>query len=121
MKIERRGRIAENDTPILQYTQEFKEHTGETFTWVWDKIKHSNGPLSVEIKSLEWATFDKKEAQLNALRNKYEPKKNERKPRITKADKEEISKLENELSEIFYNHYPEDRPKVRKKRVTKTK
>ena len=121
MKVERRGRIAENDTPILQYTQEFKEYTGETFTWIWDKTKHSNGPLSVEIKSLEWATFDKKEAQLNALRNKYEPKKNERKPRITKADKEEISKLENELSEIFYNHYPEDRPKVRKKRVTKTK
>ena len=119
MKIERRGRIAENDTPILQYTQEFKEHTGETFTWVWDKIKNPNGPLSVEIKSPEWATFDKKEAQLNALNQKYIPKKNERKPRITKADKEAIETLEKELCEIFYSFYPEDRPKTRKPRKTK--
>jgi hypothetical protein len=119
MKIERRGRIAENDTPILQYTQEFKEYTGETFTWIWNKTKHSNGPLSVEIKSPEWATFDKKEAQLSALRNKYEPKKNERKTRITKTDKEVIEILEKELCEIFYNHYPEDRPKIRKPRKIK--
>lgn len=119
MKVERRGRIAENDTPILQYTQEFKEHTGETFTWIWDKTKYSNGPLSVEVKSPEWATFDKKEAQLNVLRSKYEPKKNERKPRITKADKEVIEKLENELNEIWYGFYPEDRPKIRKPRKTK--
>lgn len=119
MKVERRGRIAENDTPILQYTQEFKEHTGETFTWTWDKTKHPNGPLSVEIKDPVWATFDKKEAQLNALNQKYVPKKNERKPRITKADKEAIETLEKELCEIFYSFYPEDRPKVRKPRKTK--
>lgn len=119
MKVERRGRIAENDTPVLQYTQEFKEHTGETFTWVWDKTKHPNGPLSVEIKDPQWATFDKKELQLNALKNKYEPKKNERKPRITKADKEAIEKLEFEINEIWYGFYPEDRPKTRKPRKTK--
>jgi hypothetical protein len=119
MKVERRGRIAENDTPILQYTQEFKDHTGEIFTWIWDKTRHSNGPLSVEIKSPEWATFDKKEAQLSALNQKYVSKKNERKPRITKADKEAIETLEKELCEIFYNHYPEDRPKIRKPRKTK--
>jgi hypothetical protein len=119
MKVERRGRIAENDTPILQYTQEFKEHTGEIFTWIWDKTRHSNGPLSVEIKSPEWATFDKKEAQLSALNQKYVSKKNERKPRITKADKEAIETLEKELCEIFYNHYPEDRPKTRKPHKTK--
>ena len=118
MKVERRGRIAENDTPILQYTQEFKEHTGETFTWIWDKTRHSNGPLSVEIKLPEWATFDKKEAQLSALNQKYVSKKNERKPRITKADKEAIETLEKELCEIFYLFYPEDQPKIRKPRKT---
>lgn len=114
MKIERRGRIAENDTLILQYTQEFKEYTGEIFIWKWDKIKFPNGPLSVEIKSLEWNEFDKKESQLNSLRNKYEPKKNERKSRITKADKLEMEKLENEINEIWYSHFPDERPKVRK-------
>ena len=119
MKVERRGRIAENDTPILQYTQEFKDHTGETFTWIWDKTKHSNGPLSVEIKDPVWATFDRKEKQLQTLLDKYEPKGNERKPRITKADKEAIEQLEYEINEIWYNNYPEDRPKVRKPRKTK--
>ena len=119
MKVERRGRIAENDTPILQYTQEFKDHTGETFTWIWDKTKHSNGQLSVEIKDPIWATFDRKEKQLQTLLDKYEPKGNERKPRITKADKEAIEQLEHEINEIWYNNYPEDRPKVRKPRKTK--
>ena len=119
MKVERRGRIAENDTPVLQYTQEFKEHTGETFTWVWNKTKHPNGPLSVEIKSPEWNTFDKLEKQLFNLNSKYEVKSNQRKPRITKADKQSIEQLENEINEIFYSFFPEDRPKQRKPRKTK--
>lgn len=119
MKVERRGRIAENDTPILQYTQEFKEHTGETFTWEWDKNKFPNGPVSVLITDPQWAIYDKKEKQLIELLSKYESKKGERKPRITKADKELIEKLDNELNEIFYSFYPEDRPKTRKPRKTK--
>jgi len=119
MKVERRGRIAENDTPILQYTQEFKDHNGETFTWIWDKTKHSNGPLSVEIKDPQWAQYDKKEKQLIELLAKYEVKKGERKPRITKADKEATEQLDNEINEIFYSFYPEDRPKTRKPRKTK--
>jgi hypothetical protein len=41
-------------------------------------------------------------------------KGNERKKRITKADKLEIEALENEINEIWYGFYPEDRPKVRK-------
>jgi hypothetical protein len=119
MKIERRGRIAENDTPVLQYTQEFKEYTGETFTWEWDKTKFPNGPLSVEIKSPEWNAFDKLERQLANLTAKYEVKGNQRKPRITKADKLEIEQLENDMNEIFYSFFPEDRPKQRKPRKTK--
>jgi len=118
-KIERRGRIAENDTLILQYTQEFKEHTGETFTWEWDKTKFPNGPLSVEIKDPQWAQYDKKEKQLVELLAKYEFKKGERKPRVTKVDKELIEQLEHEMDEIFYSFYPEDRPKQRKSRKTK--
>jgi hypothetical protein len=120
-KIERRGRIAENDTVIEVYTQEFKDHNGETFTWNWDKTKFSNGPLSVEIKDPQWITFDRLEKQLSVLLTKYEIKEGERKQRITKADKLEIEKLENEINEIWYNNFPEDRSKVRKKRVTKTK
>ena len=120
-KIERRGRIAENDTVIEVYTQEFKDYTGQIFTWNWDKTKFPNGPLSVEIKDPQWATFDKKEKQLAELLSKYEVKKGERKPRITKDDKEAIEKLESEINEIFYSFFPEDKPKVRKKRVTKTK
>jgi len=120
-KIERRGRQVENDTVINVYTQEFKDHTGETFIWEWDKIKNPNGPLSVTIKDPQWATYDKKDKQLIELLEKYEVKKGERKPRVTKADKEAIEKLEYEMNEIFYSFYSEDRPKIRKQRVTKTK
>ena len=45
---------------------------------------------------------------------KYEVKGSQRKPRITKVDKEAIEVLENEINEIWYGFYPEDRPKVRK-------
>lgn len=120
-KIERRGRQAENDTIIDVYTQEFKDHNGEVFIWDWDKTQFNRGPLSVEIKDPVWSTFDKKEKQLSNLLNKYEANGKERKPRITKADKLEIETLENEINEIWYNNFPEDRPKVRKKRGTKNK
>jgi hypothetical protein len=120
-KIERRGRQAENDTVISIYTQVFKDHNGETFTWEWDKIKNPNGPLSVEIKDPMWYTFDKLENQLFALVSKYEVKGKERKQRITKSDKLEMEQLEHQINEIWYNNYPEDRPKVRKKRTTKAK
>jgi hypothetical protein len=120
-KIERRGRQAENDTVISIYTQVFKDHNGETFTWEWDKIKNPNGPLSVEIKDPMWHTFDKLENQLFALVSKYEVKGKERKQRITKSDKLEMEQLEHQINEIWYNNYPEDRPKVRKKRTTKAK
>jgi len=120
-KIERRGRQVENDTLIEVYTQEFRDHTNETFTWEWDKTKWSNGPLSVEIKDPQWNNFDKLEKQLSVLLTKYETNGKERKQRITKADKLEIERLENEINEMWYNNFPEDRPKVRKQRVNKIK
>ena len=113
-KAPNRGRPTENDTPILQYTQNFKEHTGETFTWNWDKTRFSNGPLSVEIKDPQWGTFDRLENKLSSLLSQYEIKGSERKKRITKTDKLEIEALESEINEIWYGFYPEDRPKVRK-------
>jgi hypothetical protein len=113
-RVERRGRQAENDTLILKYTQDFKDHTGTTYKWIWDKSISPNGPLSVEIKDKDWIEFDRKENQLNAILQKYEVKGNQRKPRITKVDKEAIEVLENEINEIWYGFYPEDRPKVRK-------
>jgi len=110
----KKGRPVENDTPTSQYTQNFKDHTGETFTWNWDKTKFSNGPLSVEIKSPQWSEFDRLENKLDTLLSKYEIKGNQRKPRIIKSDKIEIERLEKEMGEIFYSFYPEDRPKIRK-------
>ena len=98
-KAPNRGRPTENDTPILQYTQNFKEHTGETFTWNWDP---------------QWGTFDRLENKLSSLLSQYEIKVSERKKRITKTDKLEIEVLESEINEIWYSFYPEDRPKVRK-------
>lgn len=120
-KTERRGRTAENDTVINVYTQEFRDHNNEVFIWEWDKIQWKNGPLSVTIKDPYWNLFDKKELQLKTLLDKYEVKGKERKQRITKADKLEIETLESEINEIWYNTFPEDRPKIRKQRITKTK
>ncbi len=116
-----KGRPIENDDVIKIYTQEFRDHTGETFTWEWDKTQFKNGPLSVEVKDPTWTTFDKKEKQLAALLSKYESNGKERKQRITKADKLEIETLESEINEMWYNNFPEDRPKVRKQRTSKTK
>jgi hypothetical protein len=117
----RKGRPAENDTVIKVYTQEFKDHTGETAIWEWDKNEFDRGPLSVTIKDPQWATYDKKEKQLVGLLEKYESNGKERKQRVTKTDKEAIEQLEHEMDEIFYSFYPEDRPKIRKQRTTKIK
>lgn len=114
IKSSNKGRPAENDTPILKYTQTFKDHKGEICIWDWDKTKFPNGPLSVTIKDPQWTEFDKLESKLSTLLSQYEVKGNERKKRITKADKLEIEALENEINEIWYGFYPEDRPKVRK-------
>lgn len=114
IKSSNRGRPTENDQPLEKYTQTFKSHTGEVITWEWDKTKFKFGPISVTIKDPQWSEYDKIENRLYSILEKYEVKGNQRKPRITKADKLEIEKLEKELDEIFYSFYPEDRPKVRK-------
>ncbi len=116
-----KGRPIENDIVIKVYTQEFRDHTNETFTWEWDKNEFEAGPLSVTIKDPQWNIFDKKEKQLQTILDKYESNGKERKQRITKADKLEIEQLESEIDEIFYSFYPEDRPKVRKQRTLKIK
>ena len=116
-----KGRPIENDTVIKVYTQEFKDHTGETAIWEWDKNVNPNGPLSVTIKDPQWSTFDKKEKQLQTLLDKYESNGKERKQHITKADKLEIEQLESEINEIWYGYFPEDRPKIRKQRTLKIK
>jgi hypothetical protein len=114
IKSSNRGRPTENDVVILKYTQNFKNYTGETFTWEWDKTQFPNGPISVTIKDPQWAEFDRLENKLASLLSQYEVKGNARKKRITKTDKLEIEALENKINEIFYSFYPEDRPKVRK-------
>lgn len=114
IKSSNKGRPAENDTLILKYTQNFKDHKGEISVWDWDKTKFPNGPLSVTIKDPQWAEFDRLENKLASLLSQYEVKGSERKKRITKTDKLEIEALEKTINEIWYGFYPEDRPKVRK-------
>jgi hypothetical protein len=116
-----KGRPIENDAVIKVYTQEFKDHNGEIFTWEWDKNEFNGGPLSVTIKDPVWATFDKKEKQLQNLLDKYESNGKERKQRITKADKLEIEQLESEINEIWYGYFPDEQPKIRKQRTLKSK
>jgi hypothetical protein len=120
MKVETRGRQAVNDTVIKQYTQVFKDHKGEIATWEWDKNINPYGPISVTVKDPFWSVFDKKEKQLAELLERYEPKGNERKPRITKADKELIEQLEYEINEIWYESFPEDRGSKKGKNKLKT-
>ena len=74
-----RGRPVENDTPLLQYTQEFKDPKGEKHTWIWDKTK-SNGPLNVIIENPQFNTSEKLLRELEKLEQKYQPKKGDRKP-----------------------------------------
>lgn len=113
-KITNRGRPSENDQPILKYTQTFKDIYGKITIWEWDKTKSPYSPISVTVKDPQWSEFDRLENKLASLLSKYEVKNNQRKPRITKADKLEIEALNHKLDEIFYDFYPEDRPKVRK-------
>jgi len=114
-----RGRPVENDTPLLQYTQEFKDPKGEKYIWVWDKTKFNNGPLSVEIFDPQFNTSEKLLRELEKLEQKYQPKKGDRKPRITKADKQRMEQIQNELEEFHYSIYPDDRPATRGRKPKK--
>jgi hypothetical protein len=100
-----------NDAPILVYTQEFRDHTGERHVWEWDKTKFKQGPLSVEIFDPRFINNDKLLKELEKLENKYIPKKGERKLRLTKIDKQRMEEIQKELDEIQYSFWPEDRPK----------
>ena len=114
-----RGRPVENDTPLLQYTQEFREHTGEKYIWVWDKIKSPNSPLSVTIEDPQYIVSEKLLRELEKLEQKYQPKKGDRKPRITKADKQRMEQIQHELEEFHYSIYPEDKPAIRGRKPKK--
>ena len=116
MKKTQRGRPQDNDVLILEYTQNFKDHNGITYKWVWNKNIFPNGPLSVEINDPQYITSDKLNRELENIEKKYIPKKGERKPRITKEDKQRMEQIEKELLEFHYSIFPEDKPiiKVRK-------
>ena len=119
MKSIKRGRPQDNDEVILEYTQVFKDPKGEKITWIWNKNKFPNGPLSVEFDDPQFNVSEKLLRELDTLNKKYEPKKGERKPRITKEDKLRIESIENELEEFHYSLYAEDRPKTKKPKQKK--
>lgn len=112
----KRGRPQDNDTPILEYIQEFKDYTGVKYKWIWNKHKSPNSPLSVEIFDPQFTVSEKLLRELELLEKKYETKVGGRKPRISKADKQRMEQIDKELEEFHYSLYPEDRPviKIRK-------
>lgn len=107
-----------DDTPILEYTQIFKEHTGEKFVWKWDKVKFPNGPTSVEIFSNEYHISEKLLKDIDVIETKYIQKPGQRKPRITKEDNKKLDELKNQLENEHYRLFPED---DRRKPIPKTK
>jgi len=113
MKSTSRGRPIENDTPRLIYKQEFKDYKGEKYIWIFDKTKFNNGPLSVEIFDPQFNESEKLLRELEKLEDKYIPKKGDRKPRITKIDKQRMEQIQKELEEFHYNLFPEDRPVIK--------
>jgi hypothetical protein len=113
-----RGRPLDNDTPVLEYTQEFKDYTGIKYKWIWDKVKFPNGVMAVEIFDPQFAVSEKLLRELELLEKKYEVKDGGRKPRITKDDKQRMEQIEKELEEFHYSIYPEDKPKIK---IRKTK
>ena len=119
--IKGRGRPIDNDILILEYTQIFKDIKGEIQTWVWDKNKYPNGPLSVSIEDPQYNYSEKLLRELEVLDKKYLPKKGDRKPRVLKIDKERIEEINHLLEEFHYGIYPEDRPIIKKRKNAKTK
>jgi len=110
-----RGRPKDNENVlILEYTQTFKEHTGEKFVWKWD-LNQSKGPLSVEIFSTEYHVSDKLLRDIDEIEKKYIQKQGQRKPRITKEDNKRLDELKQQLQNEHYRLYPEDRPYGKKK------
>ena len=103
----KRGRPLDNDIPILVYTQNFQEYTGEKYKWEWD-LNKSRGPISVEITSLQYITSDKLVKEIDLLEKKYITKNGKRKPRMLKKDKELLEKLKQDLENEHYKFYPED-------------
>jgi len=113
-----RGRHVDNITPILKYTQIFKEYDGTVYTWIWDKEINPNGPLSVTINDPQYAVSDKLIKEIDAIEHKYLPKKGERKLRITKLDKDRLETLKKQLDGQHYYFYSEDFTKNGKIKTT---
>lgn len=114
-----RGRPQDNDTPVLEYIQEFKDYTGIKYKWEWNLNKFPNGPLSVEIFDPQFTISEKLLRELELLEKKYETKAGGRKPRVSKADKQRMEQIEKELEEFHYSIYPEDKPKIKIRKVKK--
>ena len=114
--IKGRGRPIENDTPLIEYTQVFKDIKGEKETWKWNTLK-SNGPVVIEFEDPRFNVSEKLLRELESLEKKYEPKKGERKPRVTKEDKLRMETIQKELEEFHYSLYPEDAPKIKKPKI----
>lgn len=69
---ERRGRPAENNEPLLKYTQVFESEDGVKEIWVYDKTINPFGPLSVEFKyPKNYKTYAEEQEELPKTRRKY--------------------------------------------------
>lgn len=104
MKVQHRGRPKDNDVEVLQYTQIFKFPNGQIQTWVWDKIRHPRGPISVEIEYPKNKFIDSLEKEKADIINKYMAVPGERKPRIQKKDKLKLEELEKLINKEYDNN-----------------
>ena len=110
-RTENRGRPSEKPVEIVrQFTREFDDSI-----WHYDLDKTDKGPYLVEIID---PTYDKLEKLYEKLERLNKPKyhENGRKKRTTKADKIKMETTEKAYWREHYKHFPEDKPKKRKRR-----
>ena len=110
-KKENRGRPSEKPIEIIrQFTREYDDSI-----WHYDLDKTDKGPYLVEMID---PTYDKLEKLYDKLERLNKPKyhENGRKKRTTKADKIKMETTERAYWKEHYKHFPEDKPKKRKRR-----
>ena len=106
-----RGRPAQGELVAKRkYTLEFEDST-----WYFDLDKFANGPYLVEHYSPEHDKLEKLHIKWQQL-EQPEYQQNGRKKRITKDRVKEIEASKALYWKEHYRLFPEDKPKVRKKR-----
>ena len=110
-RTENRGRPSEQP---IEAPRQFTRVYDDTI-WHYDLDKFNKGPYLVEMTD---RTYDKLEKLYEKLERLKTPKyhENGRKKRTTKVDKIKMETTEKAYWREHYKHFPEDKPKKRKRR-----